>query len=124
MTNEKKYITLKKIFWDYNIPSEIFYKIINHQFNEIDKYELNLIIKRMFERLDWYDLLDILGKENIKLILTKEFIKKIRDIELRDKYERIRRILHGEALSISGWNIEDNKRIKPSILSNRWYSSK
>jgi hypothetical protein len=124
MTFEEKYNKLVKIFWDYNIPYDSLKKIIQHQFTSLDKYTHDLIIKRTLERLDWYDLLNILGKEKIKEILTSDIIKKIRNKELKARYERIRQILFNEAVPVSGWDPENIKRIKSSILSNRWYCIK
>jgi len=119
----EKYNALKNIFWDYQIEKLPIDKIINHEFDSIDMYEFNLIIKRMFERLTWYELIDILGIDIIKKLLTDEFIKRIYPKELRDKYERIRRILRKEIISDAGWNSTNHKRIRASIISNRWYSN-
>ncbi|MEJ5350700.1 MAG: hypothetical protein WHS65_03815 [Melioribacteraceae bacterium] len=119
----EKYNALKNIFWDYKIENLPIDKIINHEFDSIDTYEFNLIIKRMFERLTWYELIDILGMDNIQKLLTDDLIKRIYPKELRDKYERIRRILRKEIISDAGWNSTNHKRIRASILSNRWYSN-
>ena len=121
MSIEEKYNTLKKIFWDYNIDLLPLNKIVNMQFDVIDKYEFDLIINRMLERLGWFDLLDILGVDLLKKILISGSINRLRSNELKDRYERIRRILYKEPLSISGWDTEYIKRIKTTLLSNRWY---
>jgi len=123
MSIEEKYSTLKKIFWDYNIDLLPLNKIVNMQFDIIDKYEFDLIINRMFERLGWFDLLDILGVDLLKKILTPGSIDRLRSNELKDRYERIRRILFKEPLPLSGWDSEYIKRIKTTLLSNRWYAS-
>ena len=123
MSIEEKYSTLKKIFWDYNIDLLPLNKIVNMQFDIIDKYEFDLIINRMFERLGWFDLLDILGVDLLKKILTPGSINRLRSNELKDRYERIRRILFKEPLPLSGWDSEYIKRIKTTLLSNRWYAS-
>ncbi|MCL5031292.1 MAG: hypothetical protein M1480_20000 [Bacteroidetes bacterium] len=123
MSIEEKYNTLKKIFWDYNIDLLPLNKIVNMQFNVIDKYEFDLIINRMLERLGWFDLLDILGVDLLKKILISGSINRLRSKELKDRYERIRRILYKEPLPLSGWDSEYIKRIKTTLLSNRWYTS-
>lgn len=124
MSIEEKYNTLKKIFWDYNIDLLPLNKIVNMQFDDIDKYEFDLIVNRMLERLSWYELLEILGLELIKKFLTTETISKIRFTELRDKYEFIRKILSGETVSFTGWGDEYYQQIKHTLFSNRWYSTK
>ena len=123
MSLEEKYNTLKKIFWDYNSDLLPLNKIVNMQFDVIDKYEFDLVINRMLERLNWPDLLDILGVDKLKKILVSDSIKRLRSNELKDRYERIRRILYKEPLPLSGWDPEYIKRIKTTLLSDRWYTS-
>jgi hypothetical protein len=123
MLPEEKYNTLKKIFWDYNIELLPLNKIVNMQFDEIDKYEFELIINRMLERLSWIDLLDILGVDKLKEILGSGSLNKLRRRDLKERYERIRRILYKESLPLSGWDPEYIKGIKTTLLSNRWYAS-
>ncbi|OGU83410.1 MAG: hypothetical protein A2W11_02095 [Ignavibacteria bacterium RBG_16_35_7] len=123
MTQDEKYTALKKIFWDYNIEMLPLKKIASRQFPDVDKYEYDLVINRMLERMSWIELLDILGIDELKKILTRNKIKKLRSNELKDRYERIRRILFKEPLSLSGWDTEYIKRIKATLLSNRWYTA-
>ena len=123
MSIEEKYATLKKIFWDYNSDLLPLNKIVNMQFDFIDKYEFDLVINRMLERLSWPDLLDILGVDKLKKILVSDSIKRLRSNELKDRYERIRRILYKEPLPLSGRDPEYIKRIKTTLLSDRWYTS-
>ncbi|MFZ2323570.1 MAG: hypothetical protein WAV89_07735 [Ignavibacteriaceae bacterium] len=123
MLPEEKYKILKKIFWDYNIDLLPLNKIVNMQFDVIDKYDFDLVINRMLERLSWSDLLDILGVDLLKKILVPGLINKLRSNELKDRYERIRRILFREPLPLSGWDPEYIKRIKTTLLSDRWYAS-
>lgn len=122
MLPEEKYNTLKKIFWDYNVKLLPLNKIVNMQSDDIDKYEFELIINRMLERLSWADLLDILGVDKLKQILGSGLLNKMRRKELKERYERIRRILYKESLPLSGWDPEYIKRIKSTLLSNRWYA--
>jgi hypothetical protein len=123
MTLEEKYTTLKNIFWDYNIIHLPLKNIVNKQFDSIDKYEFDLVINRMLERLSWCDLMDILGVDLLKIILVSSSINKLRSKELKDRYERIRRILYKEPLPLSGWDPEYIKKIKTTLLSDRWYST-
>jgi len=120
MSLEEKYKILKSIFWNYNTDLLPFNKVIERDINSIDDYEFKLMLNRMLERLNWYELMDILGIDLIKKLLTPEIISKLRNKELKDRYERIRRILFKEPLSISGWDPEYRKRIKTTLLSYRW----
>ena len=123
MLLEEKHIILKRIFWDYNINLLNLDKIAALQLDEIDRYELDMIINRMLERLSWFDLLDILGVDLLKKILASGSINRLRSNELKDRYERIRRILFKEPLPLSGWDTEYIKRIKTTLLSNRLYAA-
>ena len=120
MSLEEKYKILKSIFWDYNTDLLPFNKVIERDINSIDDYEFKLMLNRMLERLNWYELMDILGIDLIKKLLTPEIISKLRNKELKDRYERIRRILFKEPLPISGWDPEYRKKIKTTLLSYRW----
>src|SRR4030065_6273 len=120
MSVEEKYKILKDIFWDYNTELLPLAKVIAKDLNSIDNYEFKLMLNRMLERLNWYELMDILGIELIKKLLTPEIIGKLRNKELKDRYERIRRILFKEPLPLSGWDPEYRKRIKFTLLSYRW----
>jgi hypothetical protein len=124
MNDEEKYQALKNIFWDYDTGKLFLDKIIKYNYSDIDAYELRLIINRMFERLSWYELLDIMGLDQIKKYLTKENINRLHNKQLRDRYERIRKILFREPISVSGWDTEYAEQIKATLLSNRWYSIK
>jgi len=123
MIREQKYGILKKIFWDYNVEFLPLDKFINMEYDDIDEYVYNLVVTRMLERLNWYDILDIIGIEQLKIILTPDTIKRLRSNELKGRYERIRRILFKDPLPFSGWDPEYIKRIKTTLLSNRWYAA-
>lgn len=124
MSDNEKYTKLQRLFWDYNITTELLNIIIDRQFEKLDKYTHDLIFKRMLERLDWYDILDIAGVEQIKKVLHSEMIQKLRNKELKVKYEKVRQILFGEPLPSTGWDTDFIKRVKSSVLSDRWYCSK
>ena len=123
MSNEEKHRILKSIFWDYDISLLPLNKIIEGDIKAIESYEFKLMMNRMLERLNWYELLDILGAGLLKDLITPEIIGRLRSKELKERYERIRRILHKEPLPFSGWDPEYRKRIKSTLLSDRWYRS-
>jgi len=122
MTQEEKYRTLKKIFWDYEISGELLYNILIKSEPSIT-LSPEKIFTRMLERLGWHVILDILGVEKVKALLTKEIIRKIRQSELRERYEFIRKILFGETVSFTGWGDEYYQKIKHTLFSHRWYSA-
>jgi len=120
MSDEEKNKVLKSIFWDYNTNLLPLDKITRGDLYSVEDYDLKLIVRRMLERLNWYELIDILGIEILKKSLTPEVIRSLRNKDLRERYERIRRILFKEPLPFSGWDPEYRKRIQSTLLSYRW----
>jgi hypothetical protein len=78
----------------------------------------------MLERLNWYDLLEILGLDIIKQVLDQNTIDGLRHHELREKYGFLRKVLSGENVSFTGWGDEYYQQIKHTLFSNRWYRFK
>jgi hypothetical protein len=114
---------IKAAFWDYNInPYKLYLTAIDENSgNEFFTKEKILI--RLIERLSWYELLDIFGKEFLLKNLSQALISKIRNPIIRERYESIGRILREEALSDSGWSDKNRRRLKASILSDRRYGA-
>ena len=124
MNREKKLELLKNLHWDVNRHGDFYNKIIDGGINTFPEYERMSLLIRLFERLDWQQLVEIMGIDTIKEYLTVDLIKRIRFVYLRNKYDRIRRVLYGGTLPISGWSDDYRKTIKSTLLSDRWYSSK
>ena len=120
---EKKKIEniLAKIIWDYDVKPYDLYLVHAGKREAAGPFTTEKIFIRMLERLSWYDLLDIVGLDFLKRNLTGELIKNIRFHDLREKYEFVRKILQGEAVSFSGWSVEYREKIESTLLSNRWY---
>ena len=47
----------------------------------------------MFERLSWYDLLEIMGRDEIKKVLSKDIISKLRFAYQKNRYEHMKKLL-------------------------------
>ncbi len=114
---------LKSIMWDYNLEPDAMMAILKGKKSMKGYFGFEKLFIRVLERLSWYDILSLFGIDFIKEKLTPDIINKIRFKELRENYEYIRKIFQGESVSVSGWSAEYRKRIKHSLLSNRWYSS-
>ena len=112
---------LTKIIWDYDVKPYDLYLVLAGKKKSAGPFTAEKIFIRMLERLSWYDLLDIVGLDFLKRNLTGELIKNIRFHDLREKYEFVRKILQGEAVSFSGWSVEYREKIESTLLSNRWY---
>ncbi|MGA9405714.1 MAG: hypothetical protein WBW71_01150 [Bacteroidota bacterium] len=120
MTLKEKHDILKKVFWDTEISGRELYSIIVDKQRDHGVTQEKVFL-RMLERLGWHTILDILGVERVKSLLTVEAIGAIRQKELRERYEFIRKILYGEALSFTGWGDAYYQKVKHTLLSHRWY---
>ena len=111
---------LHRIFWDYNYDISEMNDIISGKNPGNPWLNRNYILRRMFERLSWYELLELLGEKEIISILTDSFIAGLKEAGLRRKYELIRQLLRGQTLSLSGWDNAHRKRLQNSLFSHRW----
>ncbi|AFH49137.1 Hypothetical protein IALB_1427 [Ignavibacterium album JCM 16511] len=119
---ESSYKKIKDAFWDYNIDPEKLYLILHDKIPPDGMFTKAKILLRLIEVLSWYEIIDLFGKEYLKQNITKELVDKIRNPILRDRYEFIRKVLHNEAISTSGWSDKNRDRLKSSILSH-WRNS-
>ena len=113
--------TIKSIVWDYQIDEEGLLNVLLGVQDKEGPFDQEKIFIRVLERLPWHKILQILGRERVKQLLTSNLIAKLRFPEQRDRYERIRKILYGEPISFSGWDPSHREKYKRSLLSNRWH---
>ncbi|MDM8536277.1 hypothetical protein QUF70_05950 [Desulfobacterales bacterium HSG17] len=114
---------LKPVIWDYYTdPYEVF-ETASGKKDRAGCFTRETALIRMLERLSWYDLINLFGIDKLTKLLTPKIISGIRIQELREKYEFARKILQGEPVSFSGWDPEYRKKIRHTLLSNRWYSN-
>ncbi|SPD73147.1 conserved hypothetical protein [uncultured Desulfobacterium sp.] len=114
---------LKPLFWDYSVDPSEAYDVLMGRRHRIGHFDRERLLIRMFERLSWYDLLEILGPEGVRDALTPDIINKLRLPCLRERYEFISKILHAEPVSFTGWNPENRARIGAAFLSHRRYGA-
>lgn len=114
---------LHAIVWDYDIdPYELFEVALGKK-EQAGSFTREKALVRMIEYLGWYDLLQLFGLAGLAKLLTKDVISGLRPAELQEKYEFARKVLQGETVSFSGWSPEYRKKIRNTLLSNRWYSN-
>jgi len=123
MDLEQKQSALKKIFWDYNYSGEELYTVLTGERKDITITPQRIFL-RMLERLSWYEITGISGLENVKILLTKETISALRIPEQKEKFEFIRKVLHGEPVSFTGWGDEYYQKIKHTLFPDRWNRTK
>ena len=114
---------LKSLLWDYVVDPAEAYEVLIGKRQQAGPFDREKLLIRLLERLSWYDLLEILSPEGVKNTLTPEIIHKLRFPYLKERYEFIRRILHAEPVSFTGWNPENRARVGAAFLSHRRYGA-
>ena len=114
---------LKPLFWDYVVNPAEAYEVLVGRRRQAGPFDRERLLIRLLERLSWYDLLAVLGPEGVKSALTPKIIQKLRFPYLKERYEFIRRILHAEPVSFTGWSPENRERIGAAFLSHRRYGA-
>ena len=118
-----RYHILKRINWDYAISSKDIEAVIKGEQEYAGHWNYDKLLIRMLETLSWYELLEIVGQEQLKKKLVPEILSKLRNSEIQAKYERIGKILRGESVPFTRWNPEYCQKLRDSFFSNRWYST-
>ena len=112
---------MKHTVWDYAVDPLELYEVVTGKREKVGHLDAQRVFLRMLERLSWYDLLDLLGAEELRTRLTPQTIASLQRRDQRDRYEHIRRVLQKEAVPISGWDPRYREKIRNSLLSHRWY---
>ncbi len=120
MSKEEQLQLLRTTFWDYNPPETDLLEVVTG-FSKEGLIPRENIFVRMLERLGWHEILEIIDVQTVKELLTPSVISRIRQPELRERYEFIRSVLSGSPLSFAGWGDEYYQRIKHTLFSDRWY---
>ncbi|HPA72869.1 MAG TPA: hypothetical protein PKY31_11410 [Spirochaetota bacterium] len=125
MTREEKLKTIKGLYWDYHIDPEEYLGILEGKVPDHGPWlNREKIVIRMLERLYWYTLVEFFGMDGLKEVITPEVIARLRFPFMRRKYEYVRKVLHGEPVSDSGWGNKGDERYTYPLLSHRWYRTK
>ena len=123
MSREEVNKILRSVVWDYNIEPYELYMIALEQCSEKGFLSKENILLRFIQRLSWYEIQSLFTLDYLKNNLTPLILKRIRNKQIKHRYELILKVLRGEALSFTGWDSENRERIKSAILSNRRYSA-
>lgn len=111
---------IKSAFWDYHIDPHSIYLIALGKKAGSGYFTREKILARLMERLSWYELIDLFGKRFLTENLNRSIIDKIRNPEIRNRYESLRQILQGQAVPNAGWSDKNRRRLRAALLSDRW----
>jgi hypothetical protein len=88
---------------DYALGPDDVYDLFTGKELEVGAVEREKLLIRVFEWLPAGELIEMLGLEEFRQILSSRFIARLQPEQLRDQYGNIQRMLHGEAGFLSGW---------------------
>jgi hypothetical protein len=114
---------LKRIMRVYSIGAEEVYDFIVGKRETLYHFTKEMIFIRIFERLSWYEILELFPLPIIKNMVSRTTIEKLRSTSLKEKYEYARRVLQKEAVSTSRWYHRDHQEYPYPLLSDTWYGS-
>lgn len=84
---------LRQITWDYNIPVKDIDAVLRGRIDSAGHLTRSDIFRRILESYPWFTVLEIFTPGEIKILLNKDVIEKLRSPSLRKKYEFISRRL-------------------------------
>jgi len=83
--------------WDYNITIQEMRMLIEGKTLKAGHYTLETLFIKMVTGLPWFTIVDILGPEKLKELLTDDVLRKIWPKSVPEKYTYVRKRLQ-EAL--------------------------
>jgi len=88
---------LKSIMWDYDITVKEMRMLIDGKTLRAGHYTFESLFIKMVSGLPWFTIVDIVGPEKLKELLTDDVIRKIWPKSVQEKYNYVRKRLQ-EAL--------------------------
>jgi hypothetical protein len=92
---------LKGIVWDYNISSANVEDVLSGKTEKILHYNKYALFKKILESYSWFVIIQLVGIDRIKSLLTDEVIKGLRTRALQKQYEFIQKRLQ-EIIPVTG----------------------
>lgn len=86
---EKREEILSQLIWDYKITAQEVDAVLKGQKERAGHYTKSNIFLRLIESFPWFTVISILTPEEVRDLLTRDVIRKIRSPHLRSKYEFI-----------------------------------
>ena len=93
MSAEKNKQTLRKLFWDYDFSEDELQDLLSGRISLAGHLDRTGLYSRLLSSLDWYGILDIVGKDHLNDLLTDAVINRIYSLNLKQKYAIAKRVL-------------------------------
>jgi hypothetical protein len=121
-TRERKLELLAAIAWDYDTDPETLLAVLEDRQENAAGLHKPAIYRRLLRALPWQNIVGLIGADQAIALLTPENIAHLWPRELKEQYERLRKILRGEPVSPSEWDSPNARaRLRQRTFSHRWY---
>jgi hypothetical protein len=77
---------IAKVLWDTNLGTKDVMPLLEDKVDQVSYLNKSAIFKRCLESYSWFTLLEIFSIEEVKQLLTKDLIAKLRSRALQKKY--------------------------------------
>jgi len=92
---------LSNLFWDYNYNDEELHDLLYGKIPEVGYLTRNILLKRMFEYLNWFDIVKFINKDIFLTAIDEEFTDSLKSKDLREGLLFVRKFLLERTLPAS-----------------------
>ena len=111
------------IVWDYRFPAEEVAQVLRGRRERVGHLDRPALFVRMLQTMPWQRVVTALTLDEVRTLLTPETIGRLWPPSLRERYARVRRLLRGDPVPPAEWSAEHARRLRSTVLSDRWYRS-
>lgn len=86
---------LKKLYWDYPVTGNDLYEVFIGDKKNIGSIDRRHIYGRLLASYDWYALLEMVPRQQWKVMLSDQVLAFLFPASLKNKYKYARKILFG-----------------------------
>lgn len=93
MANEDDIIIFKQLGWDYNISPDEIEAVLRGNKANAGHFNKETLFIRMLETYPWFTIVQVFTADEIKRLLTRRVVTRLRSVSLQRKYEFVRQRL-------------------------------
>ena len=111
----------RTIVWDYRYRPEDVADVLRGSRERVGHLDRPALFVRMLQTMPWQRIVTALTLDEVRALLTPETIARLWPPSLRERYARIRGLLRGDPVPPAEWSADHARRLRSSVLSDRWY---
>lgn len=111
----------RTLVWDYRCRPEEVAEVLRGHRERVGHLDKPALFVRMLQTMPWQRVVTTLTLDEVRALLTPETIGRLWPPPLRERYARIRRLLRGDPVPPAEWSAEHARRLRRTVLSDRWY---